>query len=277
MSEAYIDIETDGLNPTKIHLLGQLKDGVYTEHFQDFTYEKGVTYYAHNGVGFDYPVINRLWGRGDSDSGTSLKDTLVLSRLANPSRDNGHSLDAWGSTLGYAKGDHSDWTQLSDEMRTYCKRDVELLSKVHKRLQVELRGFSEESIELEHQVARIIHQQVENGWLLDQGKVWDLLATLKEKKFELEDEVHTTFRPVAKAVREITPKINKDGTTSKVGLKYLGDDCLGGKIKHVLVSGVHSPDVYRITVYCDNDRRIECDYIRVLWSVRDGDKEEENS
>ena len=58
---------------------------------------------------------------------------------------------------------------------------------------------------------------------------------------------------------------------------YLGDDCLGGKIKHVLVSGVHSPDVYRITVYCDNDRRIECDYIRVLWSVRDGDKEEENS
>jgi len=233
-SEAYIDIETDGLNPTKIHLLGQLVDGVYTEHFQDFTYEEGVTYYAHNGIGFDYPVLNRLWGCGDSNTGTSLQDTLVLSRLANPSRDNGHSLDAWGSTLGYAKGDHSDWTQLSDEMRTYCKRDVELLSKVHKRLQVELRGFSEESIELEHQVARIIHQQVENGWLLDQGKVWDLLATLKEKKFELEDEVHTTFRPVAKAVREITPKIKKDGTTSKVGLKYLGDDCL------LLVGGTHT-------------------------------------
>ena len=233
-SEAYIDIETDGLNPTKIHLLGQLVDGVYTEHFQDFTYEEGVTYYAHNGIGFDYPVLNRLWGCGDSNTGESLQDTLVLSRLANPSRDNGHSLDAWGSTLGYAKGDHSDWTQLSDEMRTYCKRDVELLSKVHKRLQVELRGFSEESIELEHQVARIIHQQVENGWLLDQGKVWDLLATLKEKKFELEDEVHTTFRPVAKAVREITPKIKKDGTTSKVGLKYLGDDCL------LLVGGTHT-------------------------------------
>lgn len=233
-SEAYIDIETDGLNPTKIHLLGQLKDGVYTEHFQDFSYEKGVTYYAHNGIGFDYPVLNRLWGCGDSNTGASLQDTLVLSRLANPSRDNGHSLDAWGSTLGYAKGDHSDWTQLSDEMRTYCKRDVELLSKVHKRLQVELRGFSEESIALEHQVARIIHQQVENGWLLDQGKVWDLLATLKEKKFELEDEVHTTFRPVAKAVREITPKIKKDGTTSKVGLKYLGDDCL------LLVGGTHT-------------------------------------
>jgi len=234
MSEAYIDIETDGLNPTKIHLLGQLKDGVYTEHFQDFTYEKGVTYYAHSGIGFDYPVLNRLWGCGDSNTGASLQDTLVLSRLANPSRDNGHSLDAWGSTLGYAKGDHSDWTQLSDEMRTYCKRDVELLSKVHKRLQVELRGFSEESIELEHQVARIVHQQVENGWLLDQGKVWDLLAELKEKKFELEDEVHETFKPKAKAIKEITPKTNKDGTTSKVGLKYLGDNCL------LLVGGTHT-------------------------------------
>ena len=50
----------------------------------------------------------------------------------------------------------------------------------------------------------------------------------------MEDEVHTTFRPVAKAVREITPKINKDGTTSKVGLKYLGDDCL------LLVGGTHT-------------------------------------
>lgn len=231
-SEAYIDIETDGLNPTKIHMVGQLKDGVYTEHFRDFNYEEGVTYYGHNAIGFDYPVLDALWG--SVSSGNQLRDTLILSRLAQPSRTGGHGLDAWGAALGYSKGVHTDWSQLSDDMRTYCKRDVELLSKVKQRLDKELEGFSEESIELEHKVARIIHQQELNGWTLDQEAAFMLLAELKEKKYELEDKVHETFKPVAKPVREIIPKINQSGATSVVGLKYLGDDCLS------LVGGTHT-------------------------------------
>jgi DNA polymerase I-like protein with 3'-5' exonuclease and polymerase domains len=70
--------------------------------------------------------------------------------------------------------------------------------------------------------------------LLDQEKCWDLLGELKEKKFELEDEVHERFVPRCKAVKEVHPKIKRDGTTSMVGLKYLGDDCLA------LVGGPHT-------------------------------------
>ena len=61
-SEVLFDLEADSLTPTKIHMWGQLRDGKYTEQFQDFTYEDGVTYYAHNGIGYDYPVLSRLHG-----------------------------------------------------------------------------------------------------------------------------------------------------------------------------------------------------------------------
>ena len=97
-----------------------------------------------------------------------------------------------------------------------------------------LEGSSAQAQTLEDKVAKITQKQMDNGWTLDQGACFELLAELKEKKYELEEAVHKTFKPIAKAVSEITPKVTKDGRTSKVGLKYLGDDCLA------LVGGVHT-------------------------------------
>lgn len=54
---------------------------------------------AHNGIGFDFPLLNKLWG-----TKIGLKqayDTLVVSRLLEPTRENGHSLDAWGKELEF--------------------------------------------------------------------------------------------------------------------------------------------------------------------------------
>jgi DNA polymerase-1 len=222
-SEVVIDIETNGLTPDTIWCLCDSEGTVATE---GYNFKEGVTYYGHNAISFDYPVLASLWGCDISNTRKSLRDTLVLSRLACPSRAGGHSLDNWGDTLGFAKGDHSDWSQYSEDMLTYCKRDVSLTERVLQVLRGELEGFSEQSIELEHQVARIIQEQMDNGWLLDQRAVHDLLAELVEKKYEYEEAVRETFKPIAKAVKEITPKTNKDGSTSVVGLKYLGDNCL---------------------------------------------------
>ena len=47
----------------------------------------------HNGIGFDVPVLNRLWGVAFGKG--SVVDTLVLSRLSDPSRSGGHSLRNW--------------------------------------------------------------------------------------------------------------------------------------------------------------------------------------
>lgn len=56
---------------------------------------------AHNGIAFDFYLLNRLWNCQIKLK--TVADTLILSRLLNPSRDGGHSLAAWGETLGYPK------------------------------------------------------------------------------------------------------------------------------------------------------------------------------
>ena len=89
---------------------------------------------------------------------------------------------------------------------------------------------------LEAEVSTIIAAQVKHGWLLDQRKVYMLLAELKEKKIELESTVRQTFRPACKRGKEVTPKSKAGGGYSKVGLKFMGDDCLdvvGGPFSRV--------------------------------------------
>ncbi len=49
---------------------------------------------GHNIIGYDVPVLEKLWGVDFTD--IKLTDTLVMSRLANPPRQGGHSLDNWG-------------------------------------------------------------------------------------------------------------------------------------------------------------------------------------
>ncbi len=229
-SEVVFDIEANGLTPDTIWCL---VDSEGTETTSNYTFEEGVTYYAHNGIGYEYPGLASLWGCAPVSGSHNLRDTLVLSRLANPSRAGGHSLSNWGASLGCPKGEHTDWDTYSPAMLNYCKQDVEVTVRVLKQLKQELKGFSEQSIELEHQVARIINRQVNYGWLLNEELCMDLLAELKERQFELEEEVHTTFKPYPKAVREITPKVKKDGTYSTVGLKYYGS-------RWTDIAGVHT-------------------------------------
>jgi DNA polymerase I-like protein with 3'-5' exonuclease and polymerase domains len=108
-------------------------------------------------------------------------------------------------------------------MLEYCIQDVKVNTLVYQRLLLELKDFKPESVDLEHQVQSVISKQIKTGWLLDQEKAYHLLATLKEKKNDLEDEVHQVFKPLPTFVKEITPKIKKDGSLSVVGLKFLGE------------------------------------------------------
>jgi len=123
-----------------------------------------------------------------------IEDTLVMSRLDNPSREGGHSLAAWGLRMNYSKGEFSDWTHYSQEMKEYCIRDVEVLDKVYRRLSS--RDMSEKALELEHKIAEITHQQTLNGWKFDIRKASSLLALLKEQMFLAEDEVRKVFTPL---------------------------------------------------------------------------------
>ena len=104
----------------------------------------------HNIIGFDIPVLTKL--TSFKAKGKKIVDTLVASRLFNPSREGGHSLSSWGYRLGFPKIDIEEpeeyFKQYSQEMLDYCVRDVELNTLVFKTLQEEGKGFSKESFEL---------------------------------------------------------------------------------------------------------------------------------
>ena len=214
----YIDIETDGLNPSVIWVACCRHNGVTEvicneEDFKAYIKGKGeASYVFHNGIGFDVPVVARLWNF--TFPRNSIVDTLVLSRLADPSKSGGHSLRNWGNILGFPKGDHSDWSQLSEEMITYCMQDVEVTQAVHEKLLKELEGFSQESQDLEHQVAWCTMDQERNGWLVDQRKCYDLLGIFKERMNVIQDELQDTFPPIVEQrVSEKTGKKLKDKVT----------------------------------------------------------------
>ena len=194
----YLDLEADGLNPTRIWCVVTRENGVNTVHKDPGSLrralEGSVSVVGHNLIGYDLPVLKRLWGV--SVAPERIVDTLVLSRLYDPSRAGGHSLKVWGELLGFPKGDHDDWSCLSTAMIEYCERDTEVTEAVHKQLVKDMAGFDQKSIDLEHKVQYAVQQQERNGWLLDQGLSYDLLATFKERMNEIEEELQEKFPPI---------------------------------------------------------------------------------
>ena len=231
MKQIVFDIEANGLNPDTVWCIiayeREAKEyiewsGDTLPNFKDWVKEQDeLEVIGHNIIGYDIPVLERLLKVDFSKC--KVTDTLVMSRLAEPSRLGGHSLENWGQLLHQPKGEHSDWLNFSQDMVEYCKQDVRVNELVYQRLLRDLNGFGTESVMLEGQVQRIISKQIENGWLLNQRAAFNLLGELKEKKFDLEDKVHEKFKPLPTFVKEITPKVKKDGTYSVVGLKFLGD------------------------------------------------------
>jgi DNA polymerase I-like protein with 3'-5' exonuclease and polymerase domains len=182
---------------------------------------------AHGGINFDFPILNRLW-----KTKIGLRqayDTLVVSRLLEPTRENGHSLDAWGKTLGVAKLDYkATWQWMMNRreeyngecfdapidvlLEYYCLRDVSVLRTLFTHLEtcIEDKGFSQESVGLEHQVASIINKQEKNGFKLDVVHATCLLSELKGKMSAINDKMQDLYPPYeVERISEKTGKVLK--------------------------------------------------------------------
>ena len=156
-----------------------------------------VGFIGHNIIGFDAPVLEKVWNLHIPNN--KLLDTLVLSRLYNPSLDGGHSLDSWGKRLGDEKIDFSDYDGgLSDEMIDYCKQDVALTTKLYKHLVKLLNEeeFSSECIVLEHNVATIMEVQHQNGFKIDVDGATTLYQHITHKMGKITEELQKVFPPI---------------------------------------------------------------------------------
>jgi len=222
------DIETT-LNADKIWCIickhdktyYQFTDGKNLHRFEEFAKETK-EFIGHNIIGFDVPVVNKFFGK-DLFTNCKITDTLVLSRLLNPVIDGGHSLKNWGTKLGQAKIAFEQFEYLSDDMLKYCRNDVELTERLYKFLIRKIADFGE-SVQLEHDVARIIQTQHDKGFKLDIINAYGLQAKFQEDMNDLTTKVRKTFPPL-RLEEEFIPKSNNKSRGYVKGVPFI-------KVKH---------------------------------------------
>jgi DNA polymerase I-like protein with 3'-5' exonuclease and polymerase domains len=218
MKRIVVDIETDSLDATTIHCVVIKEDSkvyAYTPaNMSDCVkhIEAADIIVMHNGVSFDAPVLKRLLNVNIPLS--KIRDTLIMSQMANPIRDGGHSLEAWGNTLGYPKIEYEDFTCFSEDMLKYCVRDVEITDKVYKALLPSLKMFSPRSIKLEHQIRAVIDQQERNGFQLNVKEAMLLMGRLSDEAEGIKADLQKKFPPITEVrYSDKTGKRLKDKVT----------------------------------------------------------------
>ena len=232
------DIETDALDPTVCHSLViiDVDTGVMTSYADQDLYHpiseglevlgKADLLVGHNILDYDLVCLEKLY---DFKYKGKLHDTLIMSRLLWPDiRENdfrfirkpkgknfpksligSHSLKSWGHRLGNYKGDFeysverfANWSQ---PMQDYCEQDCKLNLDLYKLILS--KEPTEDSIELEHDFARCIKLQEQQGFNFDVIAAENLLAKLQARSAELEAELQIAFPPFERR-EPFIPKVN---------------------------------------------------------------------
>lgn len=223
MKPIVVDIETNLAHDTiwcaGVHDIDSGEQRIITHNGGDLQRTLSTrTVVAHNGIYFDFPKLDTLWGVTVAPE--NQRDTLIMSRLHNPNIEGGHSLKAWGERRGGgADGKMEFELEAFDygytaEMGEYCLQDCDLNAWVYDTLtyRLERDGFSDYCVELEHAVARITKQQEDNGFKLDVDYATNLYVSQVARMNAIEDELQQRFPPIiTERWSEKTGKRLRDG------------------------------------------------------------------
>ena len=216
MSRVVLDIETDSKHTVIwCAVLNDIDTGEVTCHTNATGLRAALDIaeqvIGHNLVAFDKWHLQNLWGI--QIPLTKCYDTLIVSRLMRPDLQGGHSLETWGNRLNFKKSDYpaayrekfpndyypsKEWNEPDMPMlQDYCKRDTAVTARLYKHLlkELEKQRFTGECVELEHQVADIIAEQVRNGVLIDQKALSLLSAEINDEVALMEKYFVEKFEP----------------------------------------------------------------------------------
>lgn len=180
---------------------------------------------GHNILGYDLPVLSKLC-KFTSNVGMDdgIRDTLIVSRLADYSRQGGHSIEQYGQEFGYPKIEFNDFSKFSEEMVTYCIRDVEIAEKVYRKYQKIIDDpLWSPSIKLEHQFQLVVNDLHDNGFAFNTTKAQKILDEVTASLSSLDKEIADAFPERLKLIREVHPKVTKHGTLSRTDFRWVAD------------------------------------------------------
>lgn len=230
MNEYIFDIEADGLNPTKIHVLsvGTVEKGIidstddYDRMRKFFTNEK-LTIIGHNIILFDIVHIERLL---DIKVKCKIIDTLPLSWYLEFDRSR-HGLESWGETFGVPKPKVDDWHNLTyEDYKHRCEEDVKINIKLWERLKKKLdklyEGDYQRLIDYLNFKMHCAMLQERSRWKLDVEKAQSGLDELTKEKEEKINVLASVMPKVAKKTKKHKPKkpYKQDGSLSAIGERW---------------------------------------------------------
>lgn len=214
------DVDTDEVIP-----LSSPSGNTITKDQMKEAFEGVTEVIAHNGIKFDFIALDLFGvldyevgylGKPDKLFGKEVKitDTLIRSRLFNPDRYGGHSLDAWGKRLGNFKDDFrqqsidagliasnapkgEEFRQYSDIMLSYCQQDTLVTKLVHLELEQEFQAYAKwaKPEKLENKLADLAIRRESYGFWFDKEAAIACLEDLQEKMQTLADKVNPILPP----------------------------------------------------------------------------------
>lgn len=237
------DVDTDEV----ISLSSESGDTITKEQVKQ-AFEGCTEIIAHNGIKFDFIALDLFGvldyevgylGKPDKLFGKEVKitDTLIRSRLFNPDRYGGHSLEAWGKRLGNFKDDFrqqsidagliapnspkgEEFRQYSDIMLSYCQQDTLVTKLVYLDLEKEFNSYPkwQRPEKLENKLADLAIRRESYGFWFDKEAAITCLEDLQEKMRALADKVNPILplKPMNKGtLKAYTPpknQLKQDGT-----------------------------------------------------------------
>lgn len=232
MSFIIFDIETNGLDPTRIYCLsydinGDKKTITEYQAIIDFLNDhKEDTLVGHNIILYDIPVLEKLLG---IEIKNEVIDTLALSWYLYPYLDK-HNLESWGESFALEKVKILDWVGLSlEEYIERCERDVEITQILFVKEYKYLNAIYS-SLETAAKVSDILsYLSFKMYCLLDHQKYGIKLDTYETRKlfyeldFKYNEKVLALEEAMPKVVEKTRPKIfkKKNGDLSELGKEWV--------------------------------------------------------
>ena len=232
MADYIIDIETDGIDATKIHCMAVREE---SGHIQVHTVYDDIRSFlgslrdsdriiGHNFIRYDWPVLSRIL---KVETKAFIVDTLALSWYLYPDVVK-HGLEQWGERFGIAKPKIDDWENL--DIGEYCRRcveDVKINTMLWEKQSEYLSNLyndanPDRAIRYLSLKMRCAALQEKSRWKLDVEKAKSLLQQLESSYQESVDTLFAVMpevKKIKKCKRPAKPyKI--DGSLSVTGLRW---------------------------------------------------------